>query len=378
VQQERKFDFVSKSALAGLFFFLIACRLAFAGNYVVAWGDNTYGETNVPAVATNVQAIATGYGFSLALKGDGTVIAWGRIATNVPVGLSNIVSIAAGTGQALALKNNGTLVSWGGIGRSGVAVTNVPIGLSNVVAIACGPDQNFALKSNGTIYAWGIGSTTNIPADLSNVVAITAGFSAVLAIKNDGTIWHSGSFTNQMDTFSNAVAGALVANGQGQGIVLLGDGTASVWNYLNLTIISNVIAVASACPDNQAGAVWALQRNGTLTGIGYSSSYLGQSNVWMNLSNVLAIASGYTHHLAIIGDSFPKPIEPMLNAGFSNGQFTISQPTSLGRSYRLEYKNSFSDDWQIFPPTPGNGSTQILADPNPPPLQRFYRVHVGQ
>lgn len=178
--------------------------------------------------------------------------------------------------------------------------------------------------------------------------------------------------------FSNAVAGALVANGQAQGIILLGDGTASVWNYLNLNVISNVTAVASACPDYQAGAVWALQRNGTLTGLGSDPSYLGQSNVWMNLSNVLAIASGYTHHLAIVGDSFPKPIEPMLHSGFSNGQFTISQPTSLGRSYRLEYINSFSDNWQIFPPTPGNGSTQILADPNPPPSQRFYRVHVGQ
>jgi alpha-tubulin suppressor-like RCC1 family protein len=376
VPLERNFNFVAKSALSGLVFFLITCRLAFAGNYAVAWGDNTYGETNVPTAATNVQSVAAGYGFSLALKSDGTVIAWGTIgATNVPAGLTNVVAIAAGYGQGLALKNNGTLVSWGVPGYSGIAETNIPAGLSNIVAVACGADHNLVLKTNGTVYAWGLNYSgqTNVPAGLSNVVAIGSGFTSSLAIKKDGTIWHSGSFINQMDTFSNAIAGALVAGGQG-GIVLLGDGTASVF-LGNATVISNVAAVASVCIVNQAGGVWALQRNGTLTALG---SQLGQSNVWMNLSNVLAIASGYTHSLAIVGDSFPKPIEPMLHSGFSNGQFTISQPTSLGRSYRLEYINSFSDDWQMFPPTSGNGSTQILADPNPPPSQRFYRVHFGQ
>jgi hypothetical protein len=68
----------------------------------------------------------------------------------------------------------------------------------------------------------------------------------------------------------------------------------------------------------------------------------------------------------------------MLNAGFSNSQFVISQSTSRGCSYWLEYENSLTDTWQIFPPTPGNNSTQILADLNPPSSQRFYRVYAGQ
>jgi len=390
MQLKWKSGFAAKLALAGVFLLLIACRSAFAGNYVVAWGSNTYGATNVPVAATNVQAVAAGNGFSLALKSDGTVTAWGlRDATNVPAGLGGVVAIAAGYGQGLALKSDSTIVAWGRPDYFGTTTTNVPAGLSNVVAIACGADHNLALKADGTVFAWGLNYSgqTNIPSDLSNVVAITAGFSSSFAIKQDGSTWLSGPSTNQFDTFSsNVVAAAVVAGGE-QGIALLGNGTGYAWGFpygTNTVVISNVTAVASACPGNQAGAVWALLRDGTLTGLAFnaqlsgSSPYLGQTNVWMNLSNVLAIASGYTHHLAIVGDSLPQPIEPMLSAGFSNGQFIISQPTSLGRSYRIEYKNSLADNWQMFPPVPGNGSTQVLADSNPPASQRFYRVRAGQ
>lgn len=363
-----------------MFLFLTTSLLASAGNYVVAWGNNTYGQTNVPSSATNVVAIAAGYSHSLALKSDGTIIAWGQSGrTNVPIGLSNVVAIAAGDGQSLVLKKDGTLVAWGVPFTS--ATTNIPAGLSNVVAIACGDDHNLVLKADGTIFSWGANYSgqTYVPIGLSNVVVIVAGNTGNLVIRKDGTTWGSGTFTNKVSGFSKVISGALVANGNFQGAVVLGDGSAHAWGYsggTNLTIVSNITAVVARSGFNQAGAVWMLRRDGTLAGLG--TGYLGQTNVYMNLSNVLAIAIGYTHHMTIVGDSFPRPVEPMSNGGFNNGQFMISQPTSLGCSYRLEYKNSFTDNWQMLPPIPGNGSTQMLADPNPPFSQRFYRIHIGQ
>jgi hypothetical protein len=44
---------------------------------VVAWGGNAFGESNVPAGLTNVVQVGGGENFSLALKSDGTVVAWG-------------------------------------------------------------------------------------------------------------------------------------------------------------------------------------------------------------------------------------------------------------------------------------------------------------
>ena len=60
----------------------------------------------VPAGLTNVVAIAGGHSHSLALKSDGTVVAWGSTSsgeTLVPPGLSNVTSIAAGGVESLAL-----------------------------------------------------------------------------------------------------------------------------------------------------------------------------------------------------------------------------------------------------------------------------------
>lgn len=44
---------------------------------VVAWGDNSHGQINVPQELSNITAIAGGGRHSLALKSDGHIVAWG-------------------------------------------------------------------------------------------------------------------------------------------------------------------------------------------------------------------------------------------------------------------------------------------------------------
>ncbi len=53
---------------------------------------------------------------SLALKEDGTVVAWGSKLwkqCNVPSGLKDVVALDAGERNSLALKEDGTVVAWG-------------------------------------------------------------------------------------------------------------------------------------------------------------------------------------------------------------------------------------------------------------------------
>ena len=45
---------------------------------VWVWGNNSNGQTNVPAGLSNVVAVATGARHCLALNADGTIIAWGK------------------------------------------------------------------------------------------------------------------------------------------------------------------------------------------------------------------------------------------------------------------------------------------------------------
>jgi hypothetical protein len=91
----------------------------------------------------------------------------------LPSGLSNIVGIAVGPWHCLALRANGTVIAWPSF-RSG---TSVPAGLYNVVAVAAGNGHSVALKADGTVVVWGDNSygQINVPAGLSNVTAIASG-----------------------------------------------------------------------------------------------------------------------------------------------------------------------------------------------------------
>src|SRR3954469_18488198 len=81
---------------------------------VIAWGDNSKGQTTVPPGLTNIVAIAAGFDVALALRSDGTVVAWGDNRNgdcDVPSGLTNVVAISLT--PALALRSDGTVVTWG-------------------------------------------------------------------------------------------------------------------------------------------------------------------------------------------------------------------------------------------------------------------------
>ena len=101
------------------------------GNSILAWGDNASGQTSVPAGLTDVQAIAAGLWHTVALKNDGTVIAWGYNfkssgPTAVPAGMGDVWAIAAGRYHTVALKNDGTVISWG---NNSNGQTTLPAGL---------------------------------------------------------------------------------------------------------------------------------------------------------------------------------------------------------------------------------------------------------
>jgi len=152
-----------------------------------------HGPGNV-GYLTDVVDVAAGDHHSLALKSDGTVYAWGKnysgqlgihtdwdeyqypYQVHGPVGgdepyLIGIIQVAAGANFSLALKDDGTLWAWGegGSGQLGLHSDNdhtVPyqvhgpgnVGyLTDVVDVDAGQHHTLALKSDGTVYAWGEG-----------------------------------------------------------------------------------------------------------------------------------------------------------------------------------------------------------------------------
>jgi len=131
---------------------------------------------------TNIVAIADGSGL-VGLRSDGSVVSSINGAVTM-ADVTNAIAVAAGSGHGLALKGDGTVVAWG---NSASGQANVPVGLSNVVAVAAGNSHNLVLKADGTVVAWGDNyyGQTDVPAGLSNVAAIFAGSRFSLAIVGD-------------------------------------------------------------------------------------------------------------------------------------------------------------------------------------------------
>ena len=83
-------------------------------NQIVAWGSDTYNQTNVPFGTDFIQVDAGMYHI-IALRTDGSLAAWGRNNNqqcNFPPG-NDYVAVSAGDNHSLALRANGSIVAWG-------------------------------------------------------------------------------------------------------------------------------------------------------------------------------------------------------------------------------------------------------------------------
>lgn len=309
---------------------------------VVAWGDDSAGQCDVPAGLTNAIDVAGGYNFSLALKADGTVVAWGDNTygeTNVPAGLTNVTSIAAGGAHVLALLQNGTVVAWG---SDADGQTNVPAGLTNVTAIAAGDACSLALRSDGSVVAWGYNyyGQTNVPATLGPVSQIAAGVVQSVALLTNSTVgmWAAFDFsgapyywsiTNQPVGLSNVVS---IAAGAFNTLVVKSDGTVTAWgaggtnsgldDYDQSIVpagLSNVAAVAGGYLYSMA-----LQSNGTV--VAWGDDTYGETDVPDRLTGVKAISAGGFHGLAVRSGSFTPLIleEPEDQYAPAGGTVTFS------------------------------------------------------
>ncbi len=310
---------------------------------VMAWGDNTYGQSSVPAGLTNVVAIGVSAigEHNLALKSDGTVVAWGGDwygQANVPAGLSNVVAVAGGGEFSVALQGNGNVVAWG---DGNVGQTAVPSNLSNVVAIAGGGYFSLALQANGAVVPWGwdyLGAT-DLPSNLSNVVAIAAGGYHSLALQAGGTVvaWGAGTNNSGYPNVGQSIVPAgltnvvAVAAGGFHSMVLKRDGTVVAWGdnedgQTNVPVgLTNVVAIAGGGDHSLA-----LKSDGTVVawgaGVTNSGSYpnVGQSMVPAGLTNVVAIGGGDDHSLVAY---FLPVIKPAITAQPS-GQ-TVTQGSNV-------------------------------------------------
>ncbi len=285
---------------------------------LVAWGYNDYGQATVPVGLTNIIAMAAGTSHNLVVRGDGTVVAWGRDDgyygyTSVPVGLSNITAVAAGSGHSLALRSEGSVVGWG---NDSWGQATPPADLTDAIAIAAGGFSSLALRSDGTVTGWGSNSRgqTNAPADLRSVVSLAAGGFFGLALRSNGTVAAWGAFDVRglypavvPEGLSNVVA---IAAGTDHALALLADRTVVAWGGENYYMQTNVPVGLTNVVQIDAGGVYslALRMDGSL--VMWSGREFAFWEPPTGLSHVVAIAAGGKHALALVDFAYYPQLSP--------------------------------------------------------------------
>jgi alpha-tubulin suppressor-like RCC1 family protein len=124
----------------------------------------------VPDVG-EITAISAGAGHSLALRKDGTVLAWGEnklgqvgdgtlVNRDRPIvvpGVRNAIAIAAAGGFSVAVMADGTAMEWGGTYNNPTPRPNPALltGVRGARSVVAGGNHAAALTQNGEVITWG-------------------------------------------------------------------------------------------------------------------------------------------------------------------------------------------------------------------------------
>ena len=328
-------------------------------------GDGTAEDRTVPTQevsnSTDWSSVSTGEKYTVALKSNGRVWAWGIneygqlgdgttdnkiIPTQETTAGTQWLRVSAGFQHTVALKTDGTLWSWGrnifgvlGIGISGDKKVPTQESTGSIwVDIKASNNYTVALKTDGTLWSWGnnlygqLGDGTVAHKNTAvqenshstHWVSIDSGGSHTVALKDDGSLWAWGK------------------NYSGQ----LGDGTTTskripTREESNATNWSSIAAGANhTVAIKTDGTLWAWGQNGSgQLGNGSNTSTTSATREESNATNWASASGGNLHTVALKTDG-------TLWAWGENGHGQLGDNTTTDKNIPIqEYSNS--TDWEI-------------------------------
>jgi alpha-tubulin suppressor-like RCC1 family protein len=351
---------------------------------IIAWGDNSAGQLDVPETATNILMIAAGDRHNLAVRADGEIIGWGDDnygQASPPSSATNIVAVAAGQNHSLALTADGKVLAWG---DNSFGQSTVPFGLDTAVAVAAGNAHSLALKLDGSVVAWGSFGLTNVPTaisnvvtifprSLSNIIAIAAGDWSTVALRGNGTAvrFYYGNSRQQSLTGIRAIAA-----GANHALVLRENGEIIGWggNYYGQATVPAMSSMATAI---SAGGDHSLALLEDASIVAWGANYSGENDVPSIDATVSAISAGGSHNLALIGQPrLPLTLStPMAQVSGDITHILLRIDGLTGTGPAIIYQSPDCLSWSpLYTNAPSFGRIQFVDHHSTPGAPRFYRV----
>jgi len=126
-----------------------------ADGSVVAWGDNSAGQRDIPPGITDAVAVAAGDRFTAVLRADGSCQSWGmalKWPMQSPAAGEKIVHIASGAGNLVLLTESGRVICQGDDGTMKNGEVKLP---SRALAIGVATFHAVAYLEDGSLWQWG-------------------------------------------------------------------------------------------------------------------------------------------------------------------------------------------------------------------------------
>jgi len=213
--------------------------------YVVLMKDGTVKVNGQPSGLTGITAISVGPLGYLALRLDGTVVQ-GSVHqagnfVSLPASIHDVVSIYAGFDDFLAVKADGSVLAWysNGTLKSDTPPTDPVNPVVKVTSSVAG--SRLFLHRDGTVTAQGSWYTTNfdtipivVPAGLTDVVDISMSSKCAMALKSDHTIVCFGPQASEAQSRFLGGNYESIASGLDYSMALQNDGFTSSLQYFCL------------------------------------------------------------------------------------------------------------------------------------------------
>lgn len=281
------------------------------------WGLNVDDRAAAMAELDDAVMTSSNSGWSVALRSDGTLYAWGSDDGQFPVpDWDDVTQVSAGWHHGIAIRGSGTVDEWGAPYGNDIADWEaLRPEITTAVQVCAGDDHSAALLADGTVRIWGgRAGITSYDGDVTDAVQIASSWYGLVVLHEDGHVTSFGQVSQTGMTYDTPASvegvgdAVFVTASRFSFAAILADGTFVGWgmpnDYGQFTPVEGATDLVQIALGDHHGC--GIKADGTF--VGWGTTTYGQEVLPETVETVAWVSSYYRQTQVIAG--LPPTYEP--------------------------------------------------------------------